>query len=450
MLQHVADDVGQVLLRHYLLLVAQLRNALRHTARLLRSQLQAQLLEISGDIGLAGILAQRILTLTTETLWHQLVIVQLVFRVAIGMNASHLREDILTDNRLIGGYGDATETLDHARDVVQLVLVDVRLGVELILQNNLYRGQWRIATTLAQTVHGDVQSLGTTQHGSQRVRHRQIVVVVGVEVEMHLRIALHHLTEILHHLQGIHHAQSVREHETRNLSISQFCQGVHQLIYIFWRILHAVRPVLQIEVDREPLAVGILHLFNNIGNVLLGGLVQLVRAMLQRTLCQQVDDTTATVGYPIDRLPAIHKAQHLDTIQTVYLTGITAYHRHSVLLTVRHARRSHLDAVHIDLVQQLTRHHEFLVGQERDAIGLLAIAQGRVHNLYKRRLTPQPLPIGRGVITFRAIHSPPYREELEVGLLPLIYLIFISHQEVDVVKTIHQTMLLVAVDVKMF
>ena len=59
-----------------------------------------------------------------------------------------------------------------------------------------------------------MQTLGTAEHGSQRVRHRQVIVVVGVEVEMDLRIALHHLTEILHHLQGIHHAQRVGEHET--------------------------------------------------------------------------------------------------------------------------------------------------------------------------------------------------------------------------------------------
>ena len=140
MLQDVADDVGQVFLCDNLFLVAQLRDALRHTARLLRSQLQAQFFQILGDVGLATLLAQRILTLTTETLWHQLVEVQLVFRVTIGMDARHLREDMFADDGLVGGHGDAAETLDHARDVVELVLVDVCLSVELVFQNDLYGG----------------------------------------------------------------------------------------------------------------------------------------------------------------------------------------------------------------------------------------------------------------------------------------------------------------------
>ena len=56
------------------------------------------------------------------------------------MDARHLREDMLANDGLVGGYGDAAETLDHARDVVELVFVDVGLGMELVFQDNLYRG----------------------------------------------------------------------------------------------------------------------------------------------------------------------------------------------------------------------------------------------------------------------------------------------------------------------
>ena len=88
--------------------------------------------------------------------------------------------------------------------------------MELVFQDSLNRGQRRIATTLPQPIHRDVQTSCATQHSSQRVRHRQVVVVMGMEVEMYIRIALLHLTEVLDDLQGIHHTQRVGQHETLN------------------------------------------------------------------------------------------------------------------------------------------------------------------------------------------------------------------------------------------
>ena len=122
------------------------------------------------------------------------------------MYARHLCEHILAHDRLVGCHADAAEALHHAREVVELALHDVGLGVELVFQDSLYRGQRSIATTLSQAVDGDVQSLGTAEHGSQRVRDRQVVVVMGMEVEVHFWIAFDHLAEVLNHLQGIHHA----------------------------------------------------------------------------------------------------------------------------------------------------------------------------------------------------------------------------------------------------
>ena len=86
--------------------------------------------------------------------------------------------------------------------------------MELVLQNGLHTGQRSIATALAQSVYGDVQTLRSTEHSSQRVRYGQVVVVMGVEVEVHLWIALLHLAEILNHLQRIHHTQRIGQHET--------------------------------------------------------------------------------------------------------------------------------------------------------------------------------------------------------------------------------------------
>ena len=116
------------------------------------------------------------------------------------MDASHLREHILAHDRLIGSHTDAAIALHHPTDVVELTLVNVGLGVELVFQDGLHRSHRRIAAALAQSVHGDVQALGSAQHGSQRVAHCQVIVVVGMIVEVDLWITLHHLAEILDHL----------------------------------------------------------------------------------------------------------------------------------------------------------------------------------------------------------------------------------------------------------
>ena len=109
--------------------------------------------------------------------------------------------------------------------------------------------------------------------------------------------------------------------------------------------------------------------------MLLRRLAQLLLTMLQRALGQQVDDLTAAVGNPVNALVAVHKAEHLDPLQTVYLLGIAANHPHTVLLAVAHPCRPHLNAVHIEVVQQHAGYHQLLVRQERHAVGLLAVAQ---------------------------------------------------------------------------
>ena len=87
------------------------------------------------------------------------------------------------------------------------------LRIEVVLQDSLYRGQRCIAAPLAQPVHGDVQSLGSAQHGSQRVGNGKIIIVMGMKIEVYVGVSLHHLPEILNDLQGIHHTQRVGQHE---------------------------------------------------------------------------------------------------------------------------------------------------------------------------------------------------------------------------------------------
>ena len=85
------------------------------------------------------------------------------------MDTSHLREHIVADDGLIRGYGNTTVTLHQTGDIVELVLADIRLGIELVLKNHLHTRQRCIATTLSQTVHRHMKSLGTTEYSGQGV-----------------------------------------------------------------------------------------------------------------------------------------------------------------------------------------------------------------------------------------------------------------------------------------
>ena len=220
MFQHVAHDERQVLLRNNFLLVAQFGDTLGNTFGLLGRELQSELLEVLGDVCLTAILTKGILTTAPESLWHQSIAIQVIFLIAIGMHASHLRKHIVANDRLIRGYRNTAIALDHTRDIIQLILADVGAGIELIFQNHLHTRQRCITTTLTKTIDRDMQTFGTTQHSCQRVGYCQIVIVMGMEVEMRIRIALQHLAEILDTLQRVHDTQSIGQHEASDSHIA--------------------------------------------------------------------------------------------------------------------------------------------------------------------------------------------------------------------------------------
>ena len=203
---------------------------------------------------------------------------------------------------------------------------------------------------------------------------------MGVEVEVGIGITLDHLTEVLDALQGVHDTQRVGQHETTDAAVAE---GIHELIDIEGRVLHAVRPVLEVEVDGESLLAGILHLTEDIVDMGLWRLLQLFLTMAQGAFRQEVDGLAATTLDPIDTLSAIHEAEHLDMFELVDLLRITADHADGLFLTFGNACRCHFDAIDIQVVEQHTGNDKFLVGQETDTTGLLTVAQGGVHNLHE-------------------------------------------------------------------
>ena len=107
--------------------------------------------------------------------------------------------------------------------------------------------------------------------------------------------------------------------------------------------------------------------------------------MLQRALGQKIHHPTPTRGYPVDALATIYKAQNLHTFYECVFLSVGTNLGYSITLTLRHTCRGHLNTVHIHIRQQFAGHHQLLVRQERDAIGLLSVTKRRVHNLHKRR-----------------------------------------------------------------
>lgn len=92
------------------------------------------------DVGLAGIFSERVFALASEAFWDELVAVEIVLVVAVGMHACHLGEYVLAYNGHVGCHGYATIALYQSADGIEVAFVDRGACVELIFQNGLHTG----------------------------------------------------------------------------------------------------------------------------------------------------------------------------------------------------------------------------------------------------------------------------------------------------------------------
>ena len=226
MLQHVTHDVRQVLLRHQLLFVAQLDNAFSYLLHRLLAELQTQFLQVFADVGLAARFTQGILTFTSNAFRQQVVAVEVILVIAISMYTGHLRKYATPHNGFVGWNGDAAVALHQMTHLIELLLVDMGHGVEVILEDGLHTGQGGITCTLSQSVDGRMESFAATEYSSQHIAHGQVVVVVGMKIKMHVGVALHHLTHVTDELQRVEHPQGVGQHDS---SDTDAFQSIHQL-----------------------------------------------------------------------------------------------------------------------------------------------------------------------------------------------------------------------------
>ena len=144
---------------------------------------------------------------------------------------------------------------------------------------------------------------------------------------------------------------------------------------------HAARPVFQIDVERDPVLHAVVDGLPDIVEMLLVRLLQLLAAMMQRALRQQVDDARADRLRPVDRAVDVDEPEDLDAIGHALRLGVVDDGLHGAALALADARGGDLDAVDLDGLEQPPGDRALFLGHHRDAFGLLAIAERRIHDL---------------------------------------------------------------------
>ena len=377
--QYVGDDVGQVFGRHQLLLVAQLDHPFGHLAHRGFVELDAQRFEVLQDVGLARGLAQGVFAYASEAFGQQLVEIEVVLVVAVGMDACTLRKDVLADDRAVARDTDARVGLDHAADVVDLRFVDAREAVQPVVQHGHRARQGCVSCAFAQPVYGYVNPVEPGFHRSCGVGHGQVVIVMGMEVEPKLRIACHHVAAKPFGGIGVEDTQRVGAHEALHGGVGQ---PVEYRVDVPGRILHTVRPVFEVDVHLHAPRDGPADRGADVAEVLLRGAAQLFAAVFERPLRQQVHHAAPGLAEPVERHAAVDESQRLDAVGITLRGSPFGDAAHGLLLALRNPRRGDLDAAYVQFLQQQPGDGEFFAGVERNPRRLLAVAQRGIHYLY--------------------------------------------------------------------
>ncbi len=371
MLQDITHDIWEVFLRDELLLVAQLDNALSNTFRLLWRELKSKFFKVAKDVGFARVLAKRILPLSAETLGQKGILIKACLVVAISMNASNLRKHALAGNGFVWRNSNTAVTLHESRHLAQTTLVNMREDMKVVVQDGLYASKRRVSCSLTQAVDTCMDAPASCSNCGKHIADSQVVIIMGMEVEAARRIALHHLSHKAGKFHWIEDSECVGQHDAFYRHLAKL---VHQSKNIVGTILHAVAPVLEIEIYGESFLTGIVYGLQDIVKMFLNGFVELFLTVFLRTFSKKIKDLTPTLCYPIYREIAVNEPEHFYPLEHTCLISIATYHLHGVLLVLRHSCRRHLYAVNVDVAQQHSRYHQFLVRQKRHAACLFAVA----------------------------------------------------------------------------
>ena len=202
---------------------------------------------------------------------------------------------------------------------------------------------------------------------------------MGVKVETKGRIARRHLPADALRRPRIEDPQRIGAQKTFDRKIRK---TLHHRMDVIRRVLHAVRPVLKIEIHPHAPIRGPQNLGPHVGKVLRGRTAKLLLAVATRTLGQQIHHAAARPPKPLDRDPSVDEAQRLDPVEMAPLARPLRNGPYGRLLAGRDPRRGDFDPVDAKLLEQQTRYGELLPRVERHTRGLFAVTKRRVENLH--------------------------------------------------------------------
>ena len=349
MAEDVGNNVGEVFLGEEFLFVAQFDDAFGHFVHRLIVQLNAEGFEVLADVGFAGGFAEGVLTGTAEALGNEGVTVEIVLGVAVGMYTSTLGEDVLTCDRLVGGDMDAGVGLDAFADAIDASFADGGAIVELVVDDGHGAAECGVTGAFAKAIDGDVHATDASADGHVGVRYGQTVVVVGVEIEMEFRIALGHATAKFKSRFWVEDAERVGQHEAAD---GQVTERVDEGEDVVRRIVYAVGPILEVEIDGDAGLIGLPNLFGDVGGVLFGSPAELLGEVAQGTLAEQVHRTATGVANPGERPSAIDKSEHFEAVEASGFVGPLSNAPDSLQLAIRDTRGGDLEAVYIQFFDE--------------------------------------------------------------------------------------------------
>jgi hypothetical protein len=118
-------------------------------------------------------------------------------------------EDVVADNRLVGGDPYAGVALHDLADAVELALIHIGAELQLVVDQGDDAGDGCVPGPFSQSVDSDVNPLHSRLHRLEDVGHRQVVVVMRMEVEMEVGIPADHLLAEGAGLPGVEDAERV-------------------------------------------------------------------------------------------------------------------------------------------------------------------------------------------------------------------------------------------------
>ena len=102
-----------------------------------------------------------------------------------------------------------------------------------------------IPCPFAQPVDRGMHTMYPSPDSRVDISNRQVIIVMGMKIEMQVGITVEHLLTELVRIARIQDAQCIRQHETTD---RQVFQRIDQLEYIIGGVFDSVRPVFQINI----------------------------------------------------------------------------------------------------------------------------------------------------------------------------------------------------------